>query len=134
MSTSASRGRGHVLFVVGAALAFVLLLAAPGAIKADLPPDPIVPGGGDLTLLNAIKAIPLNDITSALQNFPVPYVVYAQAGSGPAVIMNQRAGSPVRIDADSSKTTGYGGNDIQVLVTQQLSPVPHLQVAINRLG
>jgi hypothetical protein len=134
MTTSASRGRGHVLFLFASALAFVLVLATPGSIKADLPPDPIVPVGGDLTLLNAINAIPLNDVKTALDHFPVPYVVYAQAGSGPPVIVNQRAGSPVRVDADSSMTTGKGGNDIQVEVNTELTPTPHLRLDINRIG
>lgn len=132
MSTSVKRNRAP--FAAAVALAAVLVLAMPGSVQADLPPNPIVPAGGDLTLLNAINAIPLNDITSALDHFPVPYVVYAQAGSGPPVIMNQRAGSPVRVDADSSKTTGMGGNDIQVEVNTELTPVPHLRVDINRLG
>jgi hypothetical protein len=134
MGTSASRGRGRVSFLAATALAFVLVLAAPGSIKADLPPDPIVPAGGDLTLLNAINAIPLNDVQTALDHFPVPYVVYAQAGTGPAVITNNKAGSPTRIDADSSKTTGSGGNDIQVEVNTELTPVPHLRLNISRLG
>jgi hypothetical protein len=116
------------------ALASLLVLAMPGSIKADLPPDPIVPVGGDLTLLNAINAIPLNDVQTALDHFPVPYVVYAQAGSGPPVIANNRAGSPTRLDADSNKATGQGGNDIQVEVNTELTPVPHLRVNINRIG
>src|SRR5215216_848538 len=105
----ASRGRGRTVFLLVFVLALVMLMLGPATVRADLPPDPIVPVGGDLNLLNTINSIPLNEIKSALDHFPVPYVVVCQAGAGPPVVANQRAGAPTRIDCDSSKTTGKGG-------------------------
>jgi hypothetical protein len=102
--------------------------------RADLPPDPIVPEHGEVTLLDNINSIPLNEIQTALDHYPVPYVVVCQAGSGPPVVANQRAGSPKRVDCDTSKTTGKGGDDLQVEVNTELTPVPHLRLNINRLG
>src|SRR6266545_2866409 len=131
----AFKGRRPFFYALPAAVltCFVLLLGA-AAVRADLPPDPIVPVGGDLNLLNTINSIPLNDIASALDHFPVPYVVVCQAGSGGPVVANQRAGSPTRLDCDSSKTTGRGGDDVQVEVNTELSPTSHLRLNINRLG
>jgi hypothetical protein len=50
------------------------------------------------------------------------------------VIANQRAGSPTRVDCDSSKTTGKGGDDLRFEVNTELGPPPHLRLNINRLG
>ena len=60
------------------------------------------------SLLDLINALPLNDIQSALDQFPVPYTVIAQANGGPPVVENNKAGSPTRVDADSSKGDGSG--------------------------
>ena len=130
----ASRGRPRTLLALVAALTLGVLLLGAGAGRADLPPDPIIPAGGDLNLLNTINSLPLNDIASALDHYPVPFVVVCQAGSGPPVIANQRAGSPKRVDCDSSKTTGKGGDDLQFEVNTELGPAPHLRLNINRLG
>ena len=96
--------------------------------------NPIDPGSGEANLLDIIDALPLNDITSALNSFPVPYVVVASANGAEPTIANNRAGAPTRLDADRSKTTGKGGNDIQVEVNTELLPTPHLVLDISRLG
>jgi hypothetical protein len=127
-------GRQHVLLAGISMLALTVLLFGATSAMADLPPDPIVPEHGEITLLDTINSIPLNDIKTALDHYPVPYVVVCQAGSGPPVSANQRAGSPTRVDCDSSKTTGKGGSDLQVEVNTELGPPEHLRLNINRLG
>ncbi len=129
----ASRGTGRFVGLASM-LALAVLLLGASAVRADLPPDPIVPVGGDFNLLNTINSLPLNDIKTALDHFPVPYVVVCQAGAGPPVVKNQNAGSPTRLDCDTSKTTGKGGDDIQVEVNTELGPPPHLRLNINRIG
>lgn len=101
-------------------------------LSADV--APIDPSAGEANLLGLIDSLPLNDIQSALDHFPIPYVVIASAGGGPPVVANNRAGAPTRVDADSSKATGKGGNDIQVEVNTELGPSPHLRLNVNRLG
>ena len=104
---------------------------------AQTPPlGPIDPDNGEQTLLDLIEALPINDVQTALNNFPVPYVVCASAGTAQTTCVNQRAGSPKRVDADQSKTTGQGGSghDLEVEVNTELTPEPHLQLSINRLG
>ena len=134
MIQPASRGRTRVLLALVSVLSLGVLLLGAAAVRADLPPDPIVPIGGDLNLLSTINSLPLNDIASALDHFPVPYVVVCQAGAGPPVVANQRAGAPTRVDCDSSKATGKGGDDVQVEVNTELGPPPRLRLNINRLG
>jgi len=53
-----------------------------GAIKDLIPPNPIVPTKGEQNLMDVVQKFPLKDIQTALDNFPVPYVVVAQAGAG----------------------------------------------------
>lgn len=96
-------------------------------------PLPIDPDSGEANLLDLINSLPLNDVQQALDNFPVPYVVVATANGAQPTVVNKNAGSPVRIDADRSKTTGKGGDDIQVEVNTELLPTPHIRVNINRI-
>jgi len=110
------------------------LAAVHNAWAQQLPPNPIVPNKGEQVLLDLIKGLPLNDIRSALDHFPVPYVVVASANGATPIIDNNKAGSPTRIDADGDRSTGTGGQDIQVEVNTELTPVFHLRVSINRLG
>ena len=71
-------------------------------------PDPIDPNNGQQNLLDIINSVPLNDIQNALDNFPVPYVLFAQAGNNAPVVVNKKAGSPIQIDVDDDKSTGKG--------------------------
>ncbi|HEX9598430.1 MAG TPA: hypothetical protein VF963_03565 [Gaiellaceae bacterium] len=112
----------------------VMPFGTAGAIKDLIPPNPIVPTKGEQNLMDVVQKFQLKDIQTALDNFPVPYVVVAQAGAGPPIVTNQKAGSPKRIDADSNKATGKGGDDIQVEVNTELLPQPHLRLDITRLG
>ena len=123
---------GSVMF---AAAALAVSLAAPAAAQAP-PLGPIDPDNAEQTLLDLIEALPINDVQAALNNFPVPYVVCASAGTAQTTFVNQRAGSPKRVDANQSKTTGQGGSghDLEVEVNTELTPEPHLQLSINRLG
>jgi hypothetical protein len=114
----------------------ILLLLAAGrgtGASADTPPLPIDPTSGQQNLLDLIESLPINDVQSALDHFPVPYVVCARAGTATPTCVNQKAGSPQRLDADQSKSTGKGGDDIQVEVNTELLPTPHLRVNINRI-
>ncbi|MEO6045790.1 MAG: hypothetical protein ABIQ47_17970, partial [Tepidiformaceae bacterium] len=116
---------------------FVVLITLFSAVQrsqaVDPPPSPIDPTSGQQNLLDLIKGLPINDVQSALDHFPVPYVVCASAGSATATCVNNKAGSPQRLDADKSKVTGKGGDDIQVEVNTELLPTPHLRVNINRI-
>jgi hypothetical protein len=116
-------------------LSFVLalsLVVVPGAV-AEIP-NPIDPSSGEQNLLDIIDGLPLNEIEAALDNFPIPYVVVASANGAAPTIETKKAGSPIRIDADASKATGRGGNDIEVEVNTELLPTPHLVLDINRIG
>ncbi|MEN8235792.1 MAG: hypothetical protein ABFR89_12825, partial [Actinomycetota bacterium] len=120
--------------VVVLLLVAAMMVAAPGASAEAFPPNPIDPSSGELNLLDIIDGLPLNEIETALDHFPIPYVVVASAdGAGPFVA-NNRAGAPTRIDADDSKATGKGGKDIIVEVNTELLPTPHLVVDIDRIG
>lgn len=133
MYTESARRRSWLL---AAALGLIALLAASMGLKttsADDVPDPIDPDSGEANLLDLINSLPLNDVQQALDHFPVPYVVVATANGAPPTVVNKNAGSPVRIDADRSKATGKGGNDIQVEVNTELLPTPHIRVNINRI-
>src|SRR6266542_2220052 len=123
--------RVKVVSFLAAVLALSLLA---GAGSGQIPPDPIFPDNGELTLLNAINAIPLQDVENALDHFPVPFVAYCAAAGAAPTIDNQKAGSPKRLDCDRSLATGMGGNDVQVEVNTILLPTPHLRVNVNRLG
>lgn len=116
---------------------FLALLTALTGVKTSSAdhevPLPIDPDSGELNLLELINDIPLNEVQQALDNFPVPYVVVATANGADPTVVNKNAGSPVRIDADRSKTTGKGGDDIQVEVNTELFPTPHIRVNINRI-
>lgn len=131
--TESARRRSWLL---AAALGLIALLSATMGLKttsADHVPDPIDPDSGEANLLDLINSIPLNTVQQALDNFPVPYVVVATANGAQPTVVNKNAGSPVRIDADRSKTTGKGGDDIQVEVNTELLPSPHIRVNINRI-
>src|SRR5215470_1980044 len=95
---------------------FAFLLLSITRVSAELPPNPIVPNQGEQVLLDLIKNLPLNNIRAALDHFPVPYVLVASANGAPPTIVNNKAGSPTRIDADGDLSTGTGGQDIQVEV------------------
>jgi len=123
--------RVKVVSFLAAVLALSLLA---GAGSGQIPPDPIFPDNGELTLLNAINAIPLQDVENALDHFPVPFVAYCAAAGAAPTIDNQKAGSPKRLDCDRSLATGMGGNDVQVEVNTILLPTPHLRLNVNRLG
>jgi len=97
-------------------------------------PDPISPNQGEATLLRVVNDKALRELETALDNFPVPYVVIASAGGAEPTLTNKKAGAPVRIDADRDRNTGKGGNDVQVEVNTELAPVPHLVLDIVRLG
>ena len=116
---------------------FVVLITLFSAVQrsqaVDPPPSPIDPTSGQQNLLDLVKSLPINGIQSALDHFPVPYVVCASAGTATATCVNNKAGSPQRLDADKSKVTGKGGDDIQVEVNTELLPTPHLRVNINRI-
>lgn len=133
MYTESARRRSWLL---AAALGLIALLAATMGLRttsADHVPDPIDPDSGEANLLGLINSLPLNSVQQALDNFPVPYVVVATANGAVPTVVNKNAGSPVRIDADRSKTTGKGGDDIQVEVNTELLPTPHIRVSINRI-
>ncbi|MGH9172739.1 MAG: hypothetical protein ACRD1H_00210, partial [Vicinamibacterales bacterium] len=123
-----------ILPILAVMLAALLIAAQIRPASGQTPPGPIDPDNGEQNLLDIINALPLNDIDNALDNFPVPYVVVAQAGSGPPVIATNKAGAPTKVDADSSKATGKGGHDIQVEVNTELGANSFLQLDINRLG
>lgn len=119
-----------------ALIAFVALFALTQPSRAEIPPDPIDPNNGEQSLIDLVNSLPINDIQNALNNFPVPFVVIAQAGGAEPVIETQKAGSPKRINADRSKSTGQGGSgqDLQIEVNTELLPTPHLVLDIVRLG
>ncbi len=122
------------LVVVALSLVVGLIVAVPGASADPFPPNPIDPSKGELNLLNIIDSLPLNEIESALDHFPIPYVVVVSAGGAGPFIDNKKAGSPIRINADDRKDTGKGGADIIVEVNTELLPSPHLVVDIDRIG
>lgn len=120
--------------IVLLAISLLVLNAFSGAAQTS--PLPIDPDTGEQNLLDLINSLPLNDIQNALDRFPVPYVVVAQADGNDPVIANNRAGAPTRVDADSSTSTGQGnsGHDLIVEVNTVLLPSPHLEMSIQRLG
>jgi hypothetical protein len=123
------------LFVrVGLVAAMTAAATLPAVASADEIPNPIDPSSGEANLLEIIDGLPLNEIESALDHFPIPYVVVASAGGAAPTIKNDNAGSPTRIDADDSAATGRGGNDVIVEVNTELFPTPHLNLSIDRIG
>ncbi len=134
MYTESARRRSWLLKAALGLFALVAAFMGLQTTSADHDvPLPIDPDSGEANLLDLINAIPLNDVQQALDNFPVPYVVVATASGADPTVVNKNAGSPVRIDADRSKATGKGGDDIQVEVNTELLPSPHLRVNINRI-
>ena len=131
---AASRGMRAVGFVLVVACA-VLLFAPRGAHSEPIPPGPIDPNTGELSLLDLVNSLPINDVQQALDRFPVPYIVIASAGGADPVVVSNRAGVPTRIDADSSTSTGQGhsGDDLIVEVNTELTPTPHLVLSLERL-
>ena len=111
---------------------FLGVTAAPGT-AADIP-DPIDPSNGEQNLLDLIEGLPLNEIETALDHFPIPYVVVASAGGAAPTIESKKAGSPIRIDADGTRDTGKGGFDVEVEVNTELLPTPHLVMDVERIG
>lgn len=122
-----SHGRLRVAALV--LLAVISLFGVTERSRADVP-SPIDPTSGQQNLLDLVKSLPINNIQSALDNYPVPYVVCASAGTATQTCVNQKSGSPQRLDADKNKATGKGGDDIQVEVNTELLPTPHLRVNI----
>lgn len=119
-----------------ASIAIAAMLVPARESKAEVPPAPIDPNNAEQTLLNLVNSLPINNVQNALDHFPVPYVACATANAAPLTCTNQKAGSPTRIDADKSKSTGQGGGgqDIQFEVNTVLLPSPHLTMTITRLG
>ncbi|MCA9864817.1 MAG: hypothetical protein KC432_17400, partial [Thermomicrobiales bacterium] len=120
---------------------FVLLVLAAATVairpaEAQIPPNPIDPNNGEQSLLDVVNSLPVNDIQHALDNFPVPYVVYATANGAAPTVKNNKAGVPTRVDADRSKSTGQGGggHDLIVEVNTILLPTPGLHLTVTRLG
>lgn len=106
-------------------------------LSSELPGlDPIDPGIGEANLLQLVDDLPINDIQEALDNYPIPYVVWAQKAGLDPVILNNHAGTPTRVDVDDNKATGKGGggNDLILEVNTELLPTPHLVLSIERLG
>ena len=116
-----------------AALALLAFIALLGTAERSQAVEPINPTSGQQNLLDLVQRLAIKDIQSALDHFPVPYVVCASAGGATPTCVNQKAGSPQRLDADKSKATGKGGDDIQVEVNTELLPTPHLRININRI-
>jgi hypothetical protein len=106
-------------------------------------PNPIVPSIGETNLLNLVNSLPLQNISKALELFPVPVTFIAQAGDGDFMVENWHAGSGgLKFDVDNNKSTGQGGFDfkvdldIQVLdeITGLALSSPNIQLNIERLG
>ena len=97
-------------------------------------PNPIIPSTGEANqLLQAVQQAAKGN-TNALDNFPVPFAVQYSGGGAAPQVVNWHAGAPLKLDVDNSKSTGNGGNDIQVDVETVLTPTPHLTMEIDRLG
>jgi hypothetical protein len=103
-------------------------------------PSPLVPDPGDQQILNNVLK---NAVTNrhVLDNLPVPYVILTSAtnpatGQLVTTVTDGHAHSPIKIDADQSKSTGQGssGYDIQVQVDSYVDPVPHLVMTVAQLG
>lgn len=123
-----------LVIAVSAALFAGATQQSTQSASGELPPEPIHPNRGEAVLLDVVNSLSLKDIRTALDHFPVPYVVVASGNGASPTIANNKAGSPTRIDADSNKNTGTGGQDIQIEVNTELNPVPHLRVNITRIG
>ena len=85
---------------------------------------PIDPDSGEANLLDIIESIPLNDIQTALDNYPIPYVVIAQKNGQDPVVENNRAGSPTRVDVDDSRVAALcaeGGHGDQAEIESDRS-------------
>src|SRR5262249_6001262 len=104
------------------------------------PPNPIDPTRGQSNLLRVVQMHADKQNLNAQDHFPVPFTVIASAGGAAPTVDNWHAGAPIRIDADQSKTTGQGGNDIQVEVNTdrytnaQGQPDWRLRLNVNRIG
>ncbi len=109
----------------------------PRVLLSVLPPNPIDPDNGEFNHLEHANIFPTKDQFNALDNYPIPYVIVAQAGDNDPVIVNWKAGNAyTKVNVDNSKATGNGGsgNDIQVRIATELLPSPHLVMDIERLG
>jgi len=120
----------------------LLTLVLPGPVNpVPLPfPNPLVPGPGDTQILaNVIKMSVSN--RHVLDHLPVPYVIDVSAtnpstGAVVTTVVEGQAHTPIKIDADQSKSTGQGGSgfDIQVELDAFVDPAPHLVLTVDRLG
>ena len=103
-------------------------------------PDPIIPNNGETKLLEVVQKHADKMNLNAQDHFPVPFVVVASAGGGSDVVKNWKAGAPLRIDADQSKSTGKGGKDVIVEVnTEPMSDgmgnvAWELRLNVDRIG
>jgi hypothetical protein len=95
------------------------------------PPNPIAPTLGEANLLATVQNLANKQNLNAQDHYPVPFVIVASAGGAAPTVMNWKAGAPIRIDADRSLTTGYGGNDIQVTVNTDLLPDLNWQLRLD---
>ncbi len=117
-------------------------LPLPGPMgPVPLPyPNPIVPGPGDTQILANVLTMSVAN-RPVLDHLPVPYVIDVSAtnpttGQVVTSIVEGQAHTPIKIDADQSKTTGKGGSgfDIQVEIDAYVDPTPHLVMTVDRLG
>lgn len=122
-----TRERGLVALLLGIVLA--------SASFAQIP-SPIDPTNGQQKLIDLLDSLPINDIPNALDNHPLPYAVAVVAGGAQPTIVNKNTGSPIQLDADSSKATGKGnsGHDLLVEVNTEPFPTPSLVITVERLG
>ncbi len=103
-------------------------------------PDPIDPTRGESNLLRVVQMHADKQNLNAQDHSPVPYTIIVSAGGAAPTVKNWHAGAPTRLDADQSKTTGQGGNDIQVEVNTDLytnslgQPDWRLRLNVNQIG
>ena len=105
MSRTFSAGawlRMSALFVM-ALLIPILATFGPEARADDPPLGPIDPNNAEQTLLDLVKSLPINDVDSALDQYPVPFITCATADGADATCVTQKAGVPARVNADASK-------------------------------
>lgn len=105
-----------------------------GRVLLSVVPSPIVPNSGEANLIQVARQQANQGNTNVLNHFPIPFAIQYSGGSAAPQVANWHAGAPIRLDLDNSKTTGMGGNDVQVEVDVVTTPTPHLMMTINRLG
>lgn len=105
-----------------------------GRMMLSVVPSPIIPDNGEANLIQVARQQANQGNLNVLNHFPIPFSIQYSGGSAAPQVTNWHAGAPIRLDLDNSKTTGMGGNDVQVEVDVVTSPTPHLMMTINRLG